>query len=117
MGAAAATVISQLVYFIILYSIAQKFYHIPYEIFKILKILVLGISLYLLSTLSNEMSLLARLLIKTGIIFVFPILLYLIGFYEKVEIDRLRGFWIKWKNPSTISGNIREIFQKEKNEE
>jgi O-antigen/teichoic acid export membrane protein len=30
MGAAAATVISQMAYFIILYSVAQKFYHIPY---------------------------------------------------------------------------------------
>jgi O-antigen/teichoic acid export membrane protein len=106
MGAAVATLISQMVYFLFIYYFAQKYYPIKYEITKVIKIIGSGILIYSISLLTNDMSLFARLLIKSLLIISFPFILYPLKFYEPIELNRLYGFWLKWRNPSNWRNNI-----------
>ncbi len=108
-GAAIATLISQMLYFFIIYYFAQKFYPIKYEIRKVIKIICAGILLYALSIFTNEMTLLLRLLIKSVLILSFPFILYPLRFYEPIELERLGGLWMKWRNPGKWLSNLRSI--------
>jgi hypothetical protein len=37
----------------------------------------------------------------------FPFILYPLRFYEAIELERLHGFWIKWRNPGKWADNFR----------
>lgn len=105
-GAAIATLISQAIFFIAIFKIAQKYYYIPYEISKIIKMIILGVILFGLSLLINNFSLIFRVLLKLSMIGAFPLILYCWNFYEKIEILRLKQSWHKWKNPGKWKENI-----------
>lgn len=96
-GAALATLIAQIIFFLIIYSFAQKWYPIPYEIKKILKLIIVGGVLYGMGQLTNDFNLLPRLLIKHLLILLYPIILYYWNFYDQIELDRINGFWQEWK--------------------
>lgn len=105
-GAAIATLISQIVFFIVVYRYSQNYYFIPYEISKIIKMIILGVTLFGLSLLINNFSLIFRVLLKLSMIGAFPLILYFWNFYEKIEILRLKQSWHKWKNPGKWKENI-----------
>ena len=93
MGAAVATIISFIALYFVTYFVANRFYKIPYENLKLLKMLILASVLFFLSTLSSDFSTLPRLLTKLGILISFPFLLYPMNFYEEIEIERIKeGF-------------------------
>lgn len=98
-GAAVATVISFIALYLVTYFIANRFYKIPYENMKLLKMLVLAIVLFFLSTLTANLDILPRILIKVAIIISFPFILYPMNFYEPIEIKRIKQSWQKWRNP------------------
>ena len=109
-GAAVASLTVQFIFFILMYHYAQKFYFIPYEMRKILMIILVGAFLVILSFIFvNPMKIFPRILVKLGLIASFPILLYSLNFYEPVELNRLRGAWNKWKNPLNWRKNIKNI--------
>jgi len=92
-GAAIATLISSFVSFVVFYHFAQKSYLIPYEIRKVILVLLTGIFLFYLSTLSNNFSFSLKVIIKLVLFLFYPILLYKFNFFEEVEIISLkRGF-------------------------
>lgn len=105
-GAAVSSLLSQFIFFIIIHTVAQKYYRIPYEMWKITLMVILSVILFAISTLSNPLSVWVRLPLKCLLICSFPFLLYLFGFYEQVEIVNIKGFWNKWKNPLTWRKNI-----------
>jgi O-antigen/teichoic acid export membrane protein len=96
-GAAIATVISFVALYIVTYFVANKFYKIPYENLKVLKMLILAIGLFLLSTLTADLNVIARVIIKVAIIISFPFILYPMKFYEPIEILRIKQSWKKWR--------------------
>lgn len=100
MGAAIATLITQLVFFIVIYKYSQKFYYIPFEIIKIVKMILVGITLIVVSLFVEESSLLIRIVIKLVLIIAFPIILYFLNFYEDIELLRIKQSWQKWRNPA-----------------
>ncbi len=112
LGAAIATLISQMLYFLIIYYFAQKFYPIKYEIGKVIKIICSGVIIYALSIFTNEMTLLLRLILKSLLIFSFPFILFLLRFYEPVELERLRGLWMKWRDPGKWFSNLQSTTKK-----
>jgi len=59
-GAAVATIISYVVLYFITYFFANRFYKIPYENMKFLKMLVLAVVLFFLSTLTASFNTLPR---------------------------------------------------------
>jgi len=98
-GASLATLISRIAHFGIIYYFAQKAYKIPYELKKIIIVIVVGIVLYLLSLLTTDLVLIPRLGIKLILVILFPILLYPLGFYEEIELIRIKQAWQKLRNP------------------
>lgn len=99
-GAAIATLISEIIYFSLTYYYAQRFYRIPYELFKVFKITFI-ISLYTIAAYYlNDLPIIYRLVIKTSMLASFPFLLYPLNFYEAIELERIKGAFHKWKNPS-----------------
>ena len=105
-GAAFATLLTHLIFFIVHYKISQKHYYVPYEINKITKMILLAVFIVGISFISSNWELLYRLLFKTALLFSFPILLYFIKFYDDVELYRIQGSWNKWKKPGNWKKNI-----------
>ncbi|MGC9336693.1 MAG: lipopolysaccharide biosynthesis protein [Candidatus Cloacimonadia bacterium] len=97
MGAAIATIISFVALYIASYFVANKFYRVPYENQKLLKMLILAIGLFLVSTLTVHLDILPRIIIKVAIIISFPFILYPMKFYEPIEILRIKQSWRKWR--------------------
>jgi O-antigen/teichoic acid export membrane protein len=95
-GAATSALISQLVMFILFYVVAQRKFTIPYELRNLIVLVIAGAGLYLLSTLSDQWLLLWRLLFKLSLTALLPLLLIPLGFYEPIELQRIREFLHKY---------------------
>lgn len=109
-GAAWATLFSQIIFFGIILFFAQKHYPIPYEYRRIIKMVILAVCMYGVVVIINDTALWIRLVVKTTLLAAFPFILYLIGFFEKVELKSLKGFWLKWKVVNNWKNNILDIF-------
>ncbi len=108
-GAALSRFLSSALFLVLIYFYAQKAYQIPYEVNKLFMMVIVGAILYLPAEWVNEYSLLIRLTVKTGLILIYPFLLYLFGFFEEVEIRSLKGAWLKWKQPGALFQNLKRI--------
>jgi|AntRauTorcE11897_2_1112592.scaffolds.fasta_scaffold00026_25 O-antigen/teichoic acid export membrane protein len=111
LGAASASLISQMFYFTVGYKIAQKYHFIPYEWGKIIAMPILAAFLISIGILTNSWDIWLRIPAKLTVIILFPILLYFGNFYEEIEKKRLLGFYSKWKNPSDLWNNINEFLK------
>lgn len=94
-GAAIAVVISQFIYFVLVYIYAQKYYRIPFEIRKLLIILFTGAVLIYIGTLFNDQSLTIRIIAKSVLIILYPFVLYLFRMYEQNEIKTITEIFRK----------------------
>jgi O-antigen/teichoic acid export membrane protein len=98
-GAALATLLTNILFFFIILNRAQKYFFIPYEYTKIAKMIFGGTTIVVLSYLTNGMNLPTRLLFKLAMLILFPIILYFLNFYEEIELLRIKQSWIKWRDP------------------
>jgi O-antigen/teichoic acid export membrane protein len=108
-GTAVATLATQLVYWWLNYYFSQKEYFIPYEKRKILIMFLTGALLSFAGFFLNEMHIVPRLIIKIACVISFPFLLYLFGFYEKAELNAIRGFIAKWSDLRNLGKNLRSL--------
>ena len=99
-GAAWSAVISSSFLLLIAFVISQKAYHIRYDYRRILLIALTAILLfatyYFLKRFSIQM--VFSLLIKTVILITYLVLLYILGFFKKSEIDNLKDIYQKVRN-------------------
>jgi O-antigen/teichoic acid export membrane protein len=109
MGAAFATLLTQLLYWLACYYFSQRVFPVPYENGKILLILIAGLILSFGCQLFNHMDTLTRLLLKTACVLSYPALLYLLKFYEPVELAAIKGFYNKWKHLDRLGENIKSL--------
>lgn len=107
-GASAATLVSQIIFFIIINRYAQKYYHIPYEFWKITKLVMVGLLLVMIGYFTGNLTLFWRLFLKSLLLISYPLILYAIRFYESIELQRLYYAWLKWRNPVDWKSNIRK---------
>jgi len=112
-GAAITSILSGLLMTLLNFFQSQKYYPITYELKKVGIIIAVSILLVLLSLLFGSWHISLRIILKAMLILLFPAALYLVGFYEAVEIERLRGLWKKWKNPRHWYDNLAEISKKQ----
>jgi len=105
-GAATATLLTQLIYYISIYYYAQKYYYIPYEMNKVVKMIMTGLVIIFIAIPVNDLHLLVRLLIKIVLISSYPFVLYCLNCYEQIELERIKGAWNKWKNLRNFFKNI-----------
>jgi O-antigen/teichoic acid export membrane protein len=90
MGAAYSTLFSQIIYTAILSVTAGKQFKVGFEWLKILMIYSLAILLYIGSQLTMSMNIFVALFIRLVLLGVFPLVLYKLNFFEKIELIRLR---------------------------
>lgn len=108
-GAAVSTAVAQIVAACWLYYLVLKNDAIEYEIPKIIKCLIIAAGLYTVSLLINDFALVWRLMIKSVLLILFFYILYLWNFFEKIELNSMKGFWRKWSNLKNLRKNISEI--------
>ncbi|MBK7029361.1 MAG: oligosaccharide flippase family protein [Bacteroidales bacterium] len=108
-GAAWSRLLASAIFLGLVYYFSQKAYEIPYEKWKIILMILLGAALYVPIIFINDQSLVIRLIIKSLLIVSYPFLLYYLGFFEAVELSTLKGAWRKWKNPSDLINNIKNL--------
>lgn len=89
-GAAVANLISQLIFFILIYRHAQNSYPIPYNLKKVFKMITVGVGLYIISEQFNIADIYQRISIKFILLMLYPLLLYVWNFYEREDILTLR---------------------------
>jgi O-antigen/teichoic acid export membrane protein len=106
-GAAIATLLAQFIYFSLVWKYSQKYYFIPYETYKIFKLVITGAVLTMLAMVVNNLPLLPSLGIKVVLVALFPVFLYYWNFYEKIELVRMKELWIKWRNPAGWKGKLK----------
>jgi O-antigen/teichoic acid export membrane protein len=108
-GAAIATLISQFTYWFACYYFSQKVFFVPYEIRKIVTMVIVGAALSFSSIITNGMDLLPRLVIKTICLVSFPFILYLFKFYEPIELQTIRRVAIKWSKLKDLKSNLASL--------
>lgn len=109
-GAALASLLSQLVYFVGIFFFSNRAYPIKFEWNKIILMFGLGLILVYSALLTNNMSLTIRLVVKTSAIVSFPFILYLFNFYEEIELLQIAKIWRNWRNPLHWKSNIQDLF-------
>jgi O-antigen/teichoic acid export membrane protein len=110
-GASAAALVSQLVFFVLIYIFAQKQYFIPYEVRKIVLMTVVGMLLVIGGSLVQTAPLGIRLGAKTIMFLSFPVILFYGDFFEAIELQRLHDAWLKWNDPSHWRRNISDFLK------
>jgi O-antigen/teichoic acid export membrane protein len=108
-GAASATIITNIFYWLACYYFSQKAFFIPYDLSKIMLILITGSILSFSGLLLSDMQLLTRLVLKTMVLISFPFILYFLKFYEPAEMQSIKGFIRKWSNLMKLGENLRSI--------
>ncbi len=111
MAAAFTTLFSFLALYFISDKISARFYKIPFEYLKITKVISVGVIFYLISYFLN-VTFVLNVLIKLFLILILPLVLYLFNFYEVIEIERIKGFYGKWKYPGNWRENIKKYLNK-----
>jgi O-antigen/teichoic acid export membrane protein len=111
-GAAAGTMIAQILFFGLIYFAAQKQYRIPYEIKKLLMILATGTIIVTVGFFINHFNLGLRLILKTLALLSFPFILYLFGFYDPVELETIKRIFKTWESLSNLKENLKRLFSR-----
>jgi len=98
MGAAWATLAAYIIQFSLSFLISMKYYAIPYEYSRILKIAVIGLALYLVSCLVNFDSFVISAIFKIFLLLMYPLLLFVSGFFVQKELFYGQQFFAKAQN-------------------
>jgi O-antigen/teichoic acid export membrane protein len=109
-GAAVGTLVSQIIFFVMIYIAAQKWYRIPYQLNRITGILIAGILLTITGFFLNDMQIGIRLVLKTLLLLSYPFLLYLFQFYSPQEMVQIRKIIHTWKDTSRLISNLKRLF-------
>ena len=106
-GAAVSSLISQLIFFIVLFLYAQKYYPIPYRLDKVVIVIVAGIILYLIGSLANNGALGTRIIVKSFTLLLFPVIMFFSKVIDQSEIE-LAG---------SLFESVKKIFRSGKKED
>jgi O-antigen/teichoic acid export membrane protein len=108
-GVAIATLLSQAFYWFACFWFSQKVFYVPYELRKILILVITGAIFSFSSLLLNDLDLLLRLVTKTFMVILFPFILYIFHFYDRVELDAIKGFVVKWIKIRNLRNNLKSL--------
>ena len=89
MGAGYATFISYIVYFLICYFVNQAIYKRNFELLRLLKIVSVTATIFFMGTLYKSNKELIEILYVCFIILLYPILLYIIAFFNDHEKQKI----------------------------
>ena len=93
MGAAWATALSFLLMSTLTYTFSQRVFPIPYALFRTVSCIAAAAGVYLLSTFVRVSPVALSVSLKLSMLMVFGALILLLGFFDGVEIEKLRQTW------------------------
>ncbi|MFC1569000.1 lipopolysaccharide biosynthesis protein [bacterium] len=96
-GSAIAIVMASLFLIVITYWNVQRVYPVSYELKRLMMLLVIATGLFIITKTMDSWSVVLKLFGKGLLVLVYPILLYLLKFFEPVELNRIKGSIIKWR--------------------
>jgi O-antigen/teichoic acid export membrane protein len=99
MGAAINTLVAFFLLDLFSYYYSNKYYKIQFENFKLLKIYLTGVLLFVVGSYFNDASIGIKIVTKLAVISAFPFLLYPLKFYEKAELKVIKSGLEKWRHP------------------
>lgn len=105
-AAAYTTLLSFLFFYLVTFAVANKYFKIHYEHLKIAKLFLVGIILYFIQRSLTVNNFVLELIIKLIVVALFPFLLLLIKFYERIELETISSSIRTMKNPSQIIKNL-----------
>jgi len=114
-GAAFATLISQLFFFIAVYIAAQKIYYIPYELRNTIVLIALLIIFIIIGLGVSDFDIKIRLTIKVILLIIYPFALSLLNFYDKTELEMIKQLYNTWRRLGNLKGNLKRFLQRENN--
>jgi len=94
-GASLATLIASIILYILSQWAANKFFPVRYENLKIVKMIAISIGLFLIPLLFPDLNFGIKVVLKLLLIMAFPFILLPLGFYEPVEIEKIKLAFIK----------------------
>jgi O-antigen/teichoic acid export membrane protein len=109
-GSAFSTLLSQILMFILFYTVTQKKYPIPYELRNLFVLITAGVVFIVVSMISTPWPLWLRLVFKSILLIGFPFLLIPLRFFEPVELQRAGAVLKKWKNKVTRRSDSGQTF-------
>jgi O-antigen/teichoic acid export membrane protein len=109
-GSAIGMLISQVVFFWIIYYKAQQVYFIPYELKKIYLLLFVGFIIIGVGLMLNPINGWIRIPIKLILLALYFVVLYRFHFFDTVEKEAIKKILHAWKNPEAFSQNIKRLF-------
>ncbi len=107
MGAAAATLTSFLVMFSLNYFISKKFYSIPFEYSRIVKMVALSCGIFIVGKLFRIDPVFHSIGVNFALSLSFPIFLYFLNFYSKDEIETFKHLWTRINRRLFITPTIK----------
>jgi len=90
MGAAFSNLAANIIYTALLTIISSKFIKVSFEWSKIFMIYLIAIVLYSVDILTRGLPFVAEITIKLVLLAIFPLVLYKLNFFEKIEIKRIK---------------------------
>jgi O-antigen/teichoic acid export membrane protein len=108
-GAAMVSVAANFLMMILFYIYSQRYYPISYEFARIIKLLFAGAVFYVAGHYTAILGLWTAMGVKLLLLLLFPLAVYAVGFYEEVELSRLKGAWLKWRNPLNWPEHLRQF--------
>ncbi len=117
MAAAFTTLLSFVLFYLSAQIISNKFYPIPFENGKIVKVLTSGVVLYFAAQLAKEFSFVFYFIARLAAVLVFPFVLLYTGFYEKIELETLNKIKGKLGSPKAILKELNSFFFNSGNEQ
>jgi O-antigen/teichoic acid export membrane protein len=91
LGAAISRAITFLILLLLGYEISQKLFYIKYEFKRIAQMAILALGLYFISTFIPSKPVIVSIILKGALITAFPLVLIIIGFFEKEEIIKIKA--------------------------
>jgi O-antigen/teichoic acid export membrane protein len=111
-AAAWSTLFSFILLYFITYYFSNTFYKISFENRRLLFLISLGIILYILSVLTNDFHIIISILLKFILIIIFPLVLYIVNFYDKEEIEKIKKIVKQVRNFKDLKHLIKSNFLK-----
>jgi O-antigen/teichoic acid export membrane protein len=113
-AAAYTTLIAFIVFYFVTKKISDRYYKIVYENDKILMLMITGIILYLLSSFLPVNGIFLSAGLRIVLILCFPFIMYLLNFYEKVELQTIKVGLKKLRSPIEIKHLLTNLLTNDK---
>jgi O-antigen/teichoic acid export membrane protein len=110
--AAYTTLISFILFFFATKLISDKYYKISYEAIKLIKLFLVSIVLFNVSELFKTGFFLLDAAVKTITILLFPFIMFVLNFYEEIELKTIKDSFRKLKSPADIKNILNNLLNK-----